>query len=266
MSDREDSPTIDIAAIEPPGIERLMAIMARLRDPVGGCEWDTVQTFATIAPYTIEEAYEVADAIARHDMADLKDELGDLLLQVIFHSRMAQEAGHFDLADVIAGICDKMERRHPHIFRGASAGGHHLWEQIKAEERGSKGAAGALDGVAIGLPALTRAEKLQKRAARTGFDWPDPVGARAKIDEELAEVEAATNDAERTEEIGDLLFAVANWSRKLGIDPEAALRSANAKFEHRFRAMETEAGDSFAQLDLDAQELLWQKVKGARSA
>ena len=261
MSDREDSPAIDLAAIEPPGIERLMAIMARLRDPVTGCEWDTVQTFATIAPYTIEEAYEVADAIARHDMPDLKDELGDLLLQVIFHSRMAQEAGHFALADVIAGICDKMERRHPHIFRGAAEGGHHLWEQIKAAERGSKGAEGALDGVAIGLPALTRAEKLQKRAARTGFDWPDPSGARAKIDEELAEVEAATDDADRAEEIGDLLFAVVNWSRKLGIDPEAALRSANAKFERRFRAMEAEAGDAFAGLPLDAKEELWVAAK-----
>ncbi|WP_423602812.1 nucleoside triphosphate pyrophosphohydrolase [Sphingomonas sp. MS122] len=260
MSDREDSPAIDLAAIEPPGIERLMAIMARLRDPVSGCEWDTVQTFATIAPYTIEEAYEVADAIERNDMHDLKDELGDLLLQVIFHSRMAQEAGHFALADVIAGICDKMERRHPHIFRGAAEGGHHLWEQIKAAERGSKGAAGALDGVAIGLPALTRAEKLQKRAARTGFDWPDPSGARAKIDEELAEVEAA-DDATRAEEIGDLLFAVVNWSRKLGIDPEAALRAANAKFEGRFRAMETEAGDAFAGLSLDAKEELWVAAK-----
>lgn len=251
MSDRDDSP----------GIERLMAIMARLRDPVTGCEWDTVQTFATIAPYTIEEAYEVADAIARNDMADLKDELGDLLLQVIFHSRMAQEAGDFDLADVVANICAKMERRHPHIFLGAAEGGHHLWEQIKAEERENKGVAGALDGVAVGLPALTRAEKLQKRAARTGFDWPDPTGARAKIDEELAEVEAATTDADRAEEIGDLLFATVNWSRKLGIDPEAALRAANAKFETRFRAMEAEAGDAFASLDLDAQEMLWQQVK-----
>lgn len=226
-----------------------------------GCEWDTVQTFATIAPYTIEEAYEVADAIARRDIPDLKDELGDLLLQVIFHSRMAQEAGHFDLADVVAGICDKMERRHPHIFRGAAEGGHHLWEQIKAAERGSKGAAGALDGVAIGLPALTRAEKLQKRAARTGFDWPDPSGARAKIDEELAEVETAASDADRAEEIGDLLFAVVNWSRKLGIDPEAALRAANTKFEGRFRAMEAEAGDAFAGLSLDAKEELWVAAK-----
>lgn len=248
-------------AIQSPDIERLMAIMARLRDPVSGCEWDTVQTFATIAPYTIEEAYEVADAIERGDLDDLKDELGDLLLQVIFHSRMAEEAGHFSLADVVAAISDKMERRHPHIFRGAQDGGHHLWEQIKSEERGSKGRAGALDGVAIGLPALLRAEKLQKRAARTGFDWPDPSGARAKVDEELVEVAAAASDDERAEEIGDLLFAVANWSRKLGVDPEAALRAANAKFERRFAAMEAVAGETFAMLDLDAQEALWRQVK-----
>ncbi len=263
MSEQAFSPASDSPAIEPPGIERLMAIMARLRDPISGCEWDTVQTFATIAPYTIEEAYEVADAIARDDLTDLKDELGDLLLQVIFHSRMAQELGAFDLSDVIAGICDKMERRHPHIFRGAEHGGHHLWEQIKAEERGSKGTSGALDGVAIGLPALTRAEKLQKRAARTGFDWTDPADARAKIDEELAEVETATSDDHRAEEIGDLLFATVNWSRKLGIDPEAALRAANAKFERRFRAMEDQAGDAFAGLSLEEQEDLWVAVKSA---
>jgi ATP diphosphatase len=227
---------------------------------VSGCEWDTVQTFATIAPYTIEEAYEVADAIERGDMADLKDELGDLLLQVVFHARMAQEAGLFDLGDVAAAISDKMERRHPHIFLGADQGGHYLWEQIKAEERGAKGAESALDGVAIGLPALLRAEKLQKRAARTGFDWPDPSGARAKIDEEIAEVEAAPPE-EIEEEIGDLLFAVVNWARKLGIDPEAALRAANTKFERRFKAMEAEAGDAFPTLGLDAQEALWVKVK-----
>ncbi|MFN4097019.1 MAG: nucleoside triphosphate pyrophosphohydrolase [Sphingomonas sp.] len=263
MSEQAVSPAPDHSEIAPPGIERLMAIMARLRDPVTGCEWDTVQTFATIAPYTIEEAYEVADAIARDDLTDLKDELGDLLLQVIFHSRMAQEAGAFDLSDVITGICDKMERRHPHIFRGAENGGHHLWEQIKAEERGSKGTSGALDGVAIGLPALTRAEKLQKRAARTGFDWTDPADARAKIDEELTEVESATSDDHRAEEIGDLLFATVNWSRKLGIDPEAALRAANAKFERRFRAMEARAGDAFNGLSLDEQEELWVAVKSA---
>lgn len=243
-------------------IERLVAIMARLRDPKTGCEWDTVQTFETIAPYTIEEAYEVADACQRGDMADLKDELGDLLLQVVFHSRMAEEAGAFALPDVVAAISEKMERRHPHIFLGQAEGGHHLWEQIKAEERGSKGHESALDGVALALPALLRAEKLQKRAARTGFDWPDPSGARAKIDEELAEVEAATNDAEREEEIGDLLFAVVNWARKLGVEPEAALRAANAKFERRFKAMEDEAGEAFAALDLDAKEELWVKAKG----
>ncbi len=244
-----------------PAIDRLVAIMARLRDPETGCEWDTVQTFATIAPYTIEEAYEVADAIERGDMAELKDELGDLLLQVVFHSRMAEEAGDFALADVANAISDKMERRHPHIFLGATEGGHHLWEQIKAAERGEKGHESALDGVAIGLPALLRAEKLQKRAARTGFDWPDPSGARAKIDEELAEVEAATTPAEVEEEVGDLLLSVVNWARKLGVDPEAALRRANAKFEKRFKAMEAEAGDAFQSLDLDAKEELWQVVK-----
>ena len=246
-------------------ISRLVAIMARLRDPVSGCEWDTVQTFETIAPYTIEEAYEVADAIERGDMADLKDELGDLLLQVVFHARMAEEAGLFALPDVVASISDKMERRHPHIFGDRAEGGHYLWEQIKAEERAAKGDAagnaGALDGVALGLPALLRAEKLQKRAARTGFDWPDPSGARAKIDEELAEVEAAANPTELEEEIGDLLFAVVNWARKLDVDPEAALRSASGKFEKRFKMMEAEAGSEFEALGLDGKEALWQAVK-----
>lgn len=245
-------------------VERLVAIMERLRDPVRGCEWDVAQTFETIAPYTIEEAYEVVDAITRGDMEDLRDELGDLLLQVVFHSRMAEEAGLFALPDVIAAISDKMERRHPHVFGTAADGGHHLWEQIKAEERGNKGATGALDGVATGLPALSRAEKLQKRAARTGFDWPDPDGARAKIEEEMAEVESAANDTERMEEVGDLLFAVVNWARKLGVDPETALRGANAKFERRFRTMEAAVGPArFAELDLDAQEALWIAAKGA---
>ena len=234
--------------------------MARLRDPERGCEWDSVQTFATIAPYTIEEAYEVVDAIERGDLDELRDELGDLLLQVVFHARMAEESGAFDFDDVANAIAAKMERRHPHIFGDAAEGGHHLWEQIKATERSAKGHASALDGVAIGLPALLRAEKLQKRAARTGFDWPDPSGARAKIDEELAEVEAASAD-ERAEEIGDLLFAVVNWARKLDIDPEAALRAANTKFERRFHAMENAAGDAFAALSLDDKERLWQSVK-----
>ncbi|MFZ5747832.1 MAG: nucleoside triphosphate pyrophosphohydrolase [Pseudomonadota bacterium] len=242
-------------------IERLVAIMARLRDPEHGCEWDTVQTFETIAPYTIEEAYEVADAIERRDMAELKEELGDLLLQVVFHSRMAEEAGHFALPDVVAAISDKMERRHPHIFGGAKEGGHHLWEQIKAAERGAKGADSAIDGVASGLPALLRAEKLQKRAARVGFDWPDTEGPRAKVAEEIAEVDAATDYAAREEEIGDLLFAVVNWARKLAIDPETALRRANGKFERRFRAMEAIGGPDFAALDLDGKESLWRRVK-----
>lgn len=242
-------------------VDRLVAIMARLRDPERGCEWDLAQDFASIAPYTIEEAHEVADAIARHDMVELKDELGDLLLQVVFHARMAEEAGHFAIADVVAAISDKMERRHPHIFGGS--GGAQPWEQIKADERAAKGAASALDGVALGLPALMRAEKLQKRAARAGFDWPDPSGPRAKIDEELAEVEGATSDTDRVEEIGDLLFAVVNWARHLNIDAEAALRQANAKFERRFKLMETSAGAAFTGLDLDAKERLWAEAKSA---
>ena len=244
-------------------IQPLVTIMARLRDPEIGCEWDVAQDFASIAPYTIEEAYEVADAIARDDMADLKDELGDLLLQVVFHSRMAEEAGHFALPDVVAAISDKMERRHPHIFGDAANGGHQLWEHIKSEERSAKGEAGALDGVAIGLPALLRAEKLQKRAARVGFDWPDASGPRAKIDEEIAEIEGSTTPAEIEDEIGDLLFSVVNWSRKLGVDPEAALRGANDKVSKRFKAMETSAGDSFAGLPLAAKEALWQSVKAS---
>jgi ATP diphosphatase len=245
----------------PTGIDRLVAIMERLRDPKRGCEWDVAQTFETIAPYTIEEAYEVADAIERGDIAELKDELGDLLLQVVFHARIAEEAGHFALADVVTSISDKMERRHPHIFGDVAEGGHHLWEVIKAEERGAKGASSALDGVAIGLPALLRAEKLQKRAARTGFDWPDASGARAKILEELEEVETAESDAHRAEEVGDLLFAVVNYARKLGVDPEAALRAANGKFERRFKAMEERAGEAFLGLDLEGKEALWQTVK-----
>lgn len=242
-------------------IERLTAIMARLRDPDTGCEWDRAQTFATIAPYTIEEAYEVADAIARSDEADLCGELGDLLLQVVFHARIAEEKGAFDLSDVVAGICDKMERRHPHIFGGAPASPG--WEAIKARERTAKGdeaSGGALAGVALGLPALSRAEKLQRRAARVGFDWPDATGPRAKVDEELAEIDAAP-PTDREEEIGDLLFSVVNWARHLGVDAEAALRSANAKFERRFAGMEEIAGPAFAALTLDDKEALWARVK-----
>ncbi|MBB3763784.1 nucleoside triphosphate pyrophosphohydrolase [Sphingomicrobium lutaoense] len=240
-------------------LDRLKAIMHRLRDRENGCEWDSVQTFATIAPYTIEEAYEVADAIAREDMDGLADELGDLQLQVIFHSVMAEEQGLFTLDEVFERICDKMERRHPHIFGDAREGGHHLWEEIKAAERKESDDRSALAGVALALPALERAHKLQKRAARTGFDWPDASGAKAKIHEELAEVEAARTDEERQEEIGDLLFAVVNLARFLGVDSEEALRQANRKFERRFRAIETEPG--FEEMPLDDKEALWQAAK-----
>ena len=240
----------------------LVEVMARLRNPENGCPWDVVQTFETIAPYTIEEAYEVADACARDDMAALKDELGDLLLQVVFHSRMAEERGSFALADVIASICDKMWRRHPHVF--GPEGSVADWEDIKAVERADKTEdASALAGVALALPALLRAEKLQKRAARTGFDWPDASGARAKIDEELAEVASAETPDAIEDEMGDLLFSVVNWARKLGIDPEAALRRANGKFEQRFRAAEAMGGAAFAGLSLDEKEMLWQAAKAA---
>lgn len=241
-------------------LERLLTIMKRLRDPQTGCEWDVAQSFETIAPYTIEEAHEVADAIARGDMADLKDELGDLLLQVVFHAQIAQDMGHFAFPDVVTAISDKMERRHPHIFGDVAEGGHHLWEQIKAEERRAKAAGGTLDGVALGLPALMRAEKLQNRAARVGFDWPDEAGPRAKIDEEMQEIVEATPDT-LEEEFGDLLFAVVNWARHRGVDAEAALRNANLKFERRFRGMEEIAGEGFLALDLEAKEALWQDVK-----
>ncbi len=240
-------------------VERLLAIMARLRDPQRGCEWDVAQTWATIAPYTIEEAYEVADAIARNDADDLKDELGDLLLQVVFHARIAEEAGAFAFADVVAAISDKMERRHPHLFGDASQSPG--WEELKAaERRDTTQDDSALAGVAAALPALMRAVKLQKRAARTGFDWPDQTGAIAKIMEEIEEVQTASDD-QREDEIGDLLFAVVNWARHLGVDPEAALRSGNAKFERRFRAMEALGGEAFAALSLDDKEALWQQVK-----
>ena len=239
-------------------LEQLRDIMARLRDPNGGCPWDQVQTFASIAPYTIEEAYEVADACERDDMAALKDELGDLQLQVVYHARMAEERGAFALPDVIGAISDKMIRRHPHVFGDGPSPG---WEHIKATERAAHPDDSALAGVALALPALLRAEKLQRRAARTGFDWLDPSGPRAKIDEELMEVEAETDPGARTEEIGDLLFAVVNWARHLGVDPEAALRAANAKFERRFRAMEDMAGDAFAGLSLDDKEALWVRAK-----
>ncbi|MGQ5701574.1 nucleoside triphosphate pyrophosphohydrolase [Sandaracinobacteroides sp. A072] len=239
---------------------RLHAIMARLRGP-DGCSWDRAQTFDTIAPYTLEEAYEVADAIERGEMADLCEELGDLLLQVVFHARMAEEAGHFTLSDVARSICEKMERRHPHIF-----GPHAIplcaeevkanWENIKAREKHRES---QLDGIALALPALTRADKIGKRAARGGFDWPDASGPRAKILEELEELETARTQEHRIEEAGDLLFSVANYLRKQGIDPEAALRAANRKFEGRFRLIENQPG--FLDMDTDEKEALWRQAK-----
>jgi len=245
-------------------IDRLLAIMERLRDPERGCPWDREQDFATIAPYTIEEAYEVADAIARSDMDALADELGDLQLQVVFHAQMAEDAGHFTLSDVVNRICDKMERRHPHIFGDAEHGGHHLWEIIKAEERAKDPDRSALAGVALALPALERAAKLQRRAARTGFDWPDASGPRAKIDEELAELEAETDHDRKLEELGDLLFAVVNLARHLNIEPEAALREANRKFEQRFRAIERTPG--FSDMSLEEMEALWVEAKKGQLA
>ncbi|MDF8331885.1 nucleoside triphosphate pyrophosphohydrolase [Novosphingobium cyanobacteriorum] len=247
-----------------PQMQRLLAIMARLRDPERGCDWDRAQDFATIAPYTIEEAYEVADAIERGDMAALREELGDLLLQVVFHAQMAEEAGHFRFEDVAEAICAKMEARHPHIFGDSEETGlsrEDRWEKAKADERAAKGAKSALDGVANALPALMRAEKLQKRAARVGFNWPDTAGPAAKLAEELAELEEAASPDEKVNEAGDLLFSAVNVVRAHGVAPEEALRIANAKFERRFKGMEALAAGQFASLTLDQQEALWQEVK-----
>jgi ATP diphosphatase len=244
--------------------------MAALRSPETGCPWDLEQDFASIAPYTIEEAYEVADAIERNDLVSLKDELGDLLLQVVFHARIAEEAGVFDISDVVDAICDKMVRRHPHVFGGA----HHdqaeqvadSWENIKAMERSSKlKDSSALADVAKSLPALLRAQKLQKRAKRTGFDWPDISGALDKLNEEIQEVEAAKTAAEQFDEVGDLLFAAVNVCRHLNVDAEQALRHANGKFERRFRAMEAACDQDFGNLSLADKEALWHKVKLAET-
>ncbi|GGD75696.1 nucleoside triphosphate pyrophosphohydrolase [Croceicoccus mobilis] len=254
-------------------IERLLAIMAQLRDPVSGCEWDLAQDFASIAPYTLEEAHEVADAIARGAMDELKDELGDLLLQVVFHARMAEEKGLFAFDDVAEAISAKMERRHPHIFaNGENADAESVrtnWERLKANERAEKNQTGALDGVALGLPGLLRAEKLQKRAARVGFDWPDESGAADKLHEEIDEFAEATDEAHRFEEAGDMLFAAVNWLRKQGISAEDAMRAANRKFERRFAGMETFAAEDrvdFAALDLQSQDALWNRVKASEKA
>ena len=265
----------------PDGIAGLVAIMARLRDPVGGCPWDVEQTFATIAPYTVEEAYEVADAIDRDDLPALKDELGDLLLQVVFHARMAQEQGAFGFDDVVAAISDKMVRRHPHVFAGARVEDAEAqtvaWEEQKRRERAAAGEddTSALAGIARGLPEWQRAVKLQKRAASVGFDWPNVTPVIAKLHEEIDEVRAefdavaaAPDDAaahDRLEdEIGDLLFVAANLARHGKVDVGAALRRANLKFERRFRTMETLAaadGTSLASLSLDAQDGYWDRAK-----
>jgi nucleoside triphosphate diphosphatase len=252
-------------------INPLAKIMAQLRNIDGGCPWDLVQNFATIAPYTIEEAYEVADAIERDDMAALKDELGDLLLQIVFHSQIAQEAGHFTLSDVHDSICAKMIRRHPHVFGDVRVSDADTvlqnWEDIKAAERLDKESDNsALAGVALALPALLRAQKIQKRAARTGFDWPDITGATAKLHEEIEELDAATSQEDRFEEMGDLLFAAVNICRHLNIDAEAALKAGTAKFERRFRGMEEQAGDAFMGLNVAEKEMHWQMVKTQEKA
>lgn len=267
----------------PKTVDGLIEIMAALRTPDTGCPWDLEQTFESIAPYTIEEAYEVADAIQRRNMADLKDELGDLLLQVVYHARMAEEAGAFDFFDVVAAISDKMTRRHPHVFGSdeerANTKLDGLWERVKAEEKAKRRATdgeghdtSVLDGVPIALPAMTRAVKLQDKAARVGFDWPglDPVFDKAK--EELGELEAAIkdardNDGDKSEivaEYGDFVFVVANVARHLGIDPETAIRETNAKFERRFKRIEallSEDGRTPDQSDLEEMDRLWDRAK-----
>jgi MazG family protein len=252
-------------------IENLLEIMRKLRDAKSGCPWDVAQDFATIAPYTVEEAYEVADAIAREDMDALRDELGDLLFQVAFHAQMASEAGHFDFNDVAAVISEKMIRRHPHVFgsdeeraAGKEAGS---WERIQAQERADSGDASAMAGVAKALPALKRAQKLGNRASTVGFDWADRNGVRDKIHEELEELEEAVggrDSGEIDEEFGDLLFAVVNLSRHLDVDPEQALRDANDKFERRFRAMEQailDSGRALRSLTLAELEQEWRAAK-----
>lgn len=258
-----------------PGIERLLEVMRRLRDPEKGCPWDKEQTFATIAPYTIEEAYEVADAIRREAWEELRGELGDLLLQVVYHAQMAREAGLFDFDAVAHGIADKMIRRHPHVFGDAvvesAAAQRRAWEEVKAAERAREVAdPSVLAGLPLALPALTRAEKLQRRAARIGFDWPEPAPILSKIEEELDEVRASLAAGEPkeklAEELGDLLFAVVNLARRLEVDAEEALRAANAKFERRFRAVEERAraaGSDPASLGLEALDRLWEEVKAA---
>lgn len=265
--------TLAITYDEHDPVRALCELMAALRHPEHGCPWDRRQTFASIAPYTLEEAYEVLDAIERGDMGELRDELGDLLLQVVYHARMAEEAGYFAFDDVARSIVEKMIRRHPHVFgevrHDDEVAIKAAWEAQKAAERADKQAkpSSALDGVADALPALTRAVKLEKRAARVGFDWPDAQAVFPKIEEELQELRAgiAAQDAANIfEEVGDVLFAVTNLARKLGVDPEAALRGCNAKFEQRFRGMErlaAEQGLALENLSSEEQEALYQRVK-----
>lgn len=279
MAKEEHKPAVSSLPADP--MDRLLAIMAKLRDPQGGCPWDLEQDFATIAPYTIEEAYEVADAIERRDMAALKDELGDLLLQVVFHARMAEEARQFAFADVAAAISGKMVSRHPHVFGDLSVADSEAqtraWETHKENERRVKAVAegrtaSVLDGVAAGLPALLRALKLQNRAARVGFDWPGAAEVLVKVDEEVAELKSEISSGAEPEraqdEVGDLLFAVVNLARHLKVDAEAALRHANAKFERRFREVESrlaKAGRTPGVATLDELEALWQQIKAVEN-
>ena len=274
MPDTPPDPSTDLIHDPDGGMPRLLAIMRRLRDPDTGCPWDLEQDFDTIAPYTIEEAYEVADAIARRDWDGLRGELGDLLLQAVYHGQMAAEAGHFDFDDVVRGVADKMVARHPHVFgdqsRDKTAAQQTAdWEAIKAAERAGRAQAGVLDDVALALPALMRAEKLQKRAARVGFDWPDVSHVLDKLAEESAELVAARDSADPAaiaDEFGDLLFVVVNLGRHLGVDPEAALRGTNAKFTRRFRAIEAAlaaAGRTPADATLDEMDAIWTAVKRA---
>lgn len=255
-------------------ISKLLEIMAALRDPDGGCPWDREQTFATIAPYTLEEAYEVVDAIAREDLDDLKDELGDLLLQVVYHARMAEEAGAFEFGDVVAAICDKMIRRHPHVFGDArvddAKAQTKAWEALKASEKEEREPpTSALDGIPVALPALARGMKLGQRAAGVGFDWSDRHGARAKVDEELEELEEAVDggDPDRiAAEMGDAFFALVHLCRHLDLEPETCLRGANDRFEKRFRILERNveaSGGAWERYDIEALEALWRKAKQA---
>ncbi|WP_333608186.1 nucleoside triphosphate pyrophosphohydrolase [Arsukibacterium sp.] len=257
-------------------INRLLDIMARLRDPQSGCPWDIKQSYATIVPYTLEEAYEVADAIARADFAELKDELGDLLFQVVFYAQIAKEEGRFEFDDCVNAICDKLERRHPHVFAVDPTSGSaddtlnaetvlKNWEALKSTERQDNGQHSVLDNIPLAMPALSRAYKLQKRCANVGFDWPDVAGCWDKVKEEILEVEQTPPDsAELSEELGDLMFALVNVVRKHKLDPEAVLRAANSKFEQRFRGVEqalAAQGKSPQQSNLDEMEALWQQVK-----